>query len=111
MSRNAPQPTLRLRQSGELPPRQKTWTACAPWEGLFRKRGNQVLVSFGDGELNREIIVAIQKDGTCWCGGTEWQGKPAMRISISCWATSEQDIDRSLAAIMKIARMWHSKSR
>jgi glutamate/tyrosine decarboxylase-like PLP-dependent enzyme len=72
---------------------------------------NQVLVSFGDGELNREIIAAIQKDGTCWCGGTEWQGKPAMRISVSCWATREEDVDRSLAAIIKIAKMWHSKSR
>jgi glutamate/tyrosine decarboxylase-like PLP-dependent enzyme len=72
---------------------------------------NQVLVSFGDGELNGEIVTAIQKDGTCWCGGTEWQGKPAMRISISCWATGEDDIDRSLAAIIKIAKMWHSKSR
>jgi len=72
---------------------------------------NQVLVSFGDGERNREIIAAIQKDGTCWCGGTEWQGKPAMRISISCWATREEDIDRSLAAIVRIAKMWHTKSR
>jgi glutamate/tyrosine decarboxylase-like PLP-dependent enzyme len=72
---------------------------------------NQVLVSFGDGELNREIIAAIQKDGTCWCGGTEWQGKPAMRISVSCWATTEEDIDRSLTAIIKIAKTQHSKSR
>jgi glutamate/tyrosine decarboxylase-like PLP-dependent enzyme len=72
---------------------------------------NQVLVSFGEGELNREIIAAIQKDGTCWCGGTEWQGKPAMRISVSCWATTEEDIDRSLTAIIKIAKTQHSKSR
>jgi glutamate/tyrosine decarboxylase-like PLP-dependent enzyme len=65
---------------------------------------NQVLVSFGDAELNRQIIVAIQKEGTCWCGGTEWQGKTAMRISVSSWATTEEDVDRSLDAIVRIAR-------
>jgi glutamate/tyrosine decarboxylase-like PLP-dependent enzyme len=65
---------------------------------------NQVLVSFGDADLNQQIISAIQQDGTCWCGGTEWQGKSAMRISVSCWATTEQDVDQSLAAIFRIAR-------
>lgn len=64
---------------------------------------NQVLVSLGDGDLNKEIIAAIQKDGTCWCGGTEWKGKAAMRISVSCWATTEEDIDRSLDAVIRIA--------
>jgi glutamate/tyrosine decarboxylase-like PLP-dependent enzyme len=64
---------------------------------------NQVLVSFGDAALNRRIIAEIQKDGTCWCGGTDWQGSAAMRISVSCWATTEEDIDRSLAAIRRIA--------
>jgi len=65
---------------------------------------NQVLVSFGDGALNKQIIEEIQKDGTCWCGGTDWQGSTAMRISVSCWATTEEDIDRSMAAIIRIAR-------
>jgi glutamate/tyrosine decarboxylase-like PLP-dependent enzyme len=65
---------------------------------------NQVLVSFGDAALNRRVIAEIQKDGTCWCGGTEWQGNAAMRISVSCWATTEEDIDRSLAAIIRIAK-------
>jgi glutamate/tyrosine decarboxylase-like PLP-dependent enzyme len=64
---------------------------------------NQVLVSFGDAALNRRILAEIQKDGTCWCGGTDWQGSTAMRISVSCWATTEEDIDRSLAAIIRIA--------
>jgi glutamate/tyrosine decarboxylase-like PLP-dependent enzyme len=71
---------------------------------------NQVLVSFGDGALNTKIISAIQEDGTCWCGGTEWRGKPAMRISVSSWATTEEDIDRSLAAIQRIAKLWQSGS-
>jgi glutamate/tyrosine decarboxylase-like PLP-dependent enzyme len=65
---------------------------------------NQVLVSFGDATTNERIITEIQKDGTCWCGGTQWQGRSAMRISVSCWTTTEEDIDRSLAAVIRIAR-------
>jgi threonine aldolase len=65
---------------------------------------NQVLVSFGDAATTRRVIAAIQSDGTCWCGGTEWQGHVAMRISVSCWATTEEDVDRSLAAMLRIAR-------
>ena len=64
---------------------------------------NQVLVSFGSAEITREIIRRIQDDGTCWCGATEWQGRTAMRISVSSWATTEVDVDRSLAAIVRIA--------
>ena len=65
---------------------------------------NQVLVSFGSAERTREVIRRIQEDGTCWCGGTVWQGKTAMRISVSSWATTEADIERSLGAIVRIAR-------
>jgi len=65
---------------------------------------NQVLVSFGDAATTRRVVAAVQNDGTCWCGGTEWQGHAAMRISVSCWATTEDDVDRSLAAIVRIAR-------
>jgi glutamate/tyrosine decarboxylase-like PLP-dependent enzyme len=65
---------------------------------------NQVLVSFGDAALNKRIIAEIQRDGTCWCGGTDWKGSTAMRISVSCWATTDEDIDRSLAAIIRIAK-------
>ncbi len=64
---------------------------------------NQVLVSFGDGATTREVIRRIQEDGTCWCGVTEWQGKTAMRISVSSWATTEEDVDRSVEAIVRIA--------
>jgi glutamate/tyrosine decarboxylase-like PLP-dependent enzyme len=65
---------------------------------------NQVLVSFGHAAATRRVIAALQSDGTCWCGGTEWHGHAAMRISVSCWATTEEDIDRSVAAIVRIAR-------
>ena len=65
---------------------------------------NQVLVSFGDDATNRKIIARIQEDGTCWCGVTVWQLKTAMRISVCNWSTTEDDVDRSLAAILAIAR-------
>jgi glutamate/tyrosine decarboxylase-like PLP-dependent enzyme len=65
---------------------------------------NQVLVSFGAPEDTERAIAGIQEDGTCWCGGTVWQGRRAMRISVSSWATTEADVDRSLAAMVRIAR-------
>ena len=65
---------------------------------------NQVLVSFGDAETTERIIRAIQEEGTAWCGGTVWQGQTAMRISVSSWATTEEDVERSLAVMLRIAR-------
>jgi glutamate/tyrosine decarboxylase-like PLP-dependent enzyme len=67
---------------------------------------NQVLVAFGDAETSRRVIAAVQRDGTCWCGGTVWQGKPAMRISVSSWATTDEDVEMSLAAIIRQAREY-----
>lgn len=64
---------------------------------------NQVLVSFGDDARTQRVIAAIQADGTCWCTGTTWQGRAAMRISVSSWATTEADVERSLAAILRAA--------
>jgi glutamate/tyrosine decarboxylase-like PLP-dependent enzyme len=64
---------------------------------------NQVLVSFGDDETTRRVIEAIQRDGTCWCGGTIWQGRRAMRISVCNWSTTEADVDRSLEAMLACA--------
>jgi len=64
---------------------------------------NQVLVSFGTAEVTRRMIARVQEDGTCWCGGTLWQGKTAMRISVSSWATTDRDVARSLDAILRIA--------
>jgi hypothetical protein len=64
---------------------------------------NQVLVSFGSADETRRVIAAIQNDGTCWCGGTEWQGHTAMRISVSSWATTDEDVERSLAAMVRCA--------
>ena len=65
---------------------------------------NQVLVTFGDAETTNRVISEIQTEGTCWCGGTVWQGHTAMRISVSSWATTDADVERSLDAILRIAR-------
>jgi glutamate/tyrosine decarboxylase-like PLP-dependent enzyme len=64
---------------------------------------NQVLVSFGAPDLTSRVIDGIQNDGTCWCGSTAWQGRSAMRISVCSWATTDDDVERSLAAILRIA--------
>jgi glutamate/tyrosine decarboxylase-like PLP-dependent enzyme len=64
---------------------------------------NQVLVSFGSAEQTLRTIARIQADGTCWCGSTVWQGKTAMRISVSSWATTRQDVERSLEAMLRAA--------
>jgi glutamate/tyrosine decarboxylase-like PLP-dependent enzyme len=64
---------------------------------------NQVLVSFGSAERTREVIRRIQEEGTCWCGGTVWQGQVAMRISVSSWATTEADVESSLSAMLRAA--------
>jgi glutamate/tyrosine decarboxylase-like PLP-dependent enzyme len=64
---------------------------------------NQVLVSFGSAETTRAVLDRVQRDGTCWCGGTEWQGRVAMRISVSSWATTDDDVRVSLEAICRLA--------
>ena len=64
---------------------------------------NQVLVSFGPAERTDAVIAAVQRDGTCWCGPTTWHGVRAMRISVSGWNTTEDDIDRSIAAVRACA--------
>lgn len=65
---------------------------------------NQVLVSFGDAETTDRVIRRVQDEGTCWCGGTTWQGKRAMRISVSSWKTTDEDVARSLDAILRMAK-------
>jgi glutamate/tyrosine decarboxylase-like PLP-dependent enzyme len=65
---------------------------------------NQVVVRFGDPERTRQIIEAIQREGTCWAGITVWQGHTGMRISVSSWATTDDDVERSLEAMLRCAR-------
>jgi glutamate/tyrosine decarboxylase-like PLP-dependent enzyme len=77
--------------------------AAAGYEILNDVVLNQVLVSFGAPDVTRKVVAAVQDDGTCWCGGTVWQGRTAMRISVSSWATTESDVDRSLEAMLRAA--------
>jgi len=65
---------------------------------------NQVLVSFGAPAVTERVVAALQADGTCWAGITVWQGRTAVRISVSSWATTDDDVERSLAAIVRVAR-------
>jgi glutamate/tyrosine decarboxylase-like PLP-dependent enzyme len=87
-----------------------TGIAAAGYEILNDIVLNQVLVSFGSAEQTRRVIAALQADGTCWCGGTVWQGRTAMRISVSSWATTDDDVERSLAAMVSIANRVRASS-
>jgi glutamate/tyrosine decarboxylase-like PLP-dependent enzyme len=63
---------------------------------------NQVLIRFGDDdERTRQVIARVQEEGTAWMGGTVWQGRAAMRISVSNWSTTQEDIDRTAEAIIR----------
>ncbi|MEU7004291.1 pyridoxal-dependent decarboxylase, partial [Nonomuraea sp. NPDC046570] len=78
-------------------------------EVLNRVMLNQVLVAFraDDGDhdtLTRRVVEAVQRKGTCWLGGTTWRGRYAMRISVSNWSTTEDDVDRSVRAILGALR-------
>jgi glutamate/tyrosine decarboxylase-like PLP-dependent enzyme len=67
---------------------------------------NQALARFGDDDAATDAVIArVQQDGTCWLGGTRWHGAAAMRISVSGWQTTEDDADRSAAAI---AAAWRA---
>jgi glutamate/tyrosine decarboxylase-like PLP-dependent enzyme len=92
---------------------ERTCTFAQQFADGFRTAGfevlndvviNQVLVSFGAAEITEKVIRAVQDEGTCWCGGTVWQGKSAMRVSVSSWATTEADVELSLQKILSIAQ-------
>jgi len=91
---------------------ERTCSLARMFAEAFRKAGfevlndvvlNQVLVCFGDDQRTRRVIDEVQKEGTCWCGGTVWHGRTAMRISVSSWATTAADVEASVAAILKTA--------
>jgi glutamate/tyrosine decarboxylase-like PLP-dependent enzyme len=66
---------------------------------------NQVVVSFGDGPRTKSAVERLQQAGECWCGGTRWRGREAMRVSISAWATTQADMERTLRAILAAAEI------
>jgi glutamate/tyrosine decarboxylase-like PLP-dependent enzyme len=86
---------------------QAAWLAaelrCAGIEVLNDVVLNQIVVAFGDDARTKATIAHHQKSGDCWCGGTRWHGREAMRISISSWATTQADMERTLRAILAAA--------
>jgi len=86
--------------------------AAAPGVAILNEVNlNQVLARFAAPDddapaadrRTQSVIAAVQRDGTCWVGGTTWQGTGAMRVSVSNWSTAEEDIDRSAEAILRCA--------
>lgn len=65
---------------------------------------NQVLIAGENDEATDRLIAEIQEDGTCWCGGTTWQGRRAMRVSISSWATTDSDMELSFQAMARLGK-------
>ena len=66
---------------------------------------NQVLAAFGDDATTDAVIAAVQAEGTCWMGGTEWHGRRAMRISVSDRATTDADVEISVDAVLRAWRL------
>jgi glutamate/tyrosine decarboxylase-like PLP-dependent enzyme len=65
---------------------------------------NQVLVRFCDDDaVTADVVRRVQEDGTCWLSGTTWHGIGAMRISVSNWRTTADDVERSVEAILRCA--------
>ena len=87
--------------------RQAAWLAAklraAGIEVLNQVVLNQIVVAFGDASRTDRVITALQASGVCWCGATTWQRRRAMRISISSWATTQDDLERTFAAICDAA--------
>jgi glutamate/tyrosine decarboxylase-like PLP-dependent enzyme len=65
---------------------------------------NQVVLAIGDDAKTDAVVAAVQREGTCWCGPTRWHGRRAIRISVSCWATMDADVDLSVEALIATAR-------
>ena len=57
---------------------------------------NQVMVAFGDDETTRRVAADLLAEGRCWCGTTTWRRRTAMRISVSSWAPTADDVERAL---------------
>lgn len=90
--------------------------ACAKrFSDLFSEAGyevmnevvlNQVVISFGSEALNLAVLDAVQKEGTCWLGQTNWHGRLVARISVCNWQTDFAAVDQSFAVIDTIAKKF-----
>ena len=59
---------------------------------------NQVLFRFADDATTTAALAAVQAGGEAWMSGTTWAGRPAIRLSVSGWRTTESDVERTVAA-------------
>ena len=59
-------------------------------------------VSFGSDDRTREVVRRVLADGTAWMSGSQWQGRAVLRISVSNWSTTDEDVERSLAALERV---------
>ena len=96
----------RLKLRGEMP---SDLMYCCGGDRSFLRRVKMTAPDFlalvrDSGQDDRRVIDAVQSDGTCWCGPTVWHGQTAMRVSVINWSTTEHDVDRSLDAILRLAR-------
>jgi glutamate/tyrosine decarboxylase-like PLP-dependent enzyme len=72
----------------------------------------QVCAAFGSDERTRAVVEAVLADGEAWMSGSRWQDRAVLRISVSNWSTSEDDVARSLAALERaVARVDQAASR
>ena len=62
----------------------------------------QVCVSFGSDEVTREVAARLLEDGTAWMTPSTWHGQAVLRISVSNWRTTDEDVDRTLAAVRRV---------
>ena len=60
-----------------------------------------MLFRFGDEEATASTLAAVQADGDTWMSGTQWDGRPAIRVSVSSWRTTSDDIDRAVSALRR----------
>ena len=71
---------------------------------------NQVLIRAETDDMTRVVLDFVQQSGTCWLSGTVWQNKPAIRISVCSWVTTQEDIDKTVdvfAAALATAQKNH----
>lgn len=64
---------------------------------------SQVCVSFGSDERTRAVVAGMLEDGTAWTTGSTWQGRAVLRISVCGWSTTDDDVDRTLDALRRVA--------
>jgi len=64
----------------------------------------QVCASFGSDERTQDVVRRMLEDGTAWMSGSRWRGQAVLRIAVSNWSTTDDDVERSIEALRRAAR-------